>query len=284
MAISVRKRRRRVVLSLLFCGYIALMTFGGCADRLILYPSTEPVTMPGITHGPDATAPSGKVEIWTARAHGAQASEPQAFVLNFVGNASRGEYESAMVAEEWGDHPVEVWGVNYPGYGQSTGPAKLKSIPPAALAAYDALAVHASGRPIFVSGTSLGTAAALFVAANRSVAGIVLHNPPPLRRLILGRYGWWNLWLAAGPIAMAIPSELDSIANSRHVTAPAVFILAGRDSVVPPRFQQMVVDAYAGPKEIVRLPISDHNDRPEGADADAAALATNWLWDTSIRQ
>lgn len=277
MPVPPRKLRRRLTLLLLLCGYIALMTFGGCADRLILYPSTEPVAMPGIERGPDVTSFTGKVEIWTARAAAALASEPQAFVLNFIGNASRGEYEAAMVAEEWGAHPVEVWGVNYPGYGGSTGPAKLKSIPPAALAAYDALAAHAAGRPIYVSGTSLGTAVALYVAAHRPVAGIVLHNPPPLRNLILGRYGWWNLWLAAGPIAMAIPSELDSISNARRVSVPAVFVLAGRDTIVPPSYQHQVVSAYGGTKRIVDRPGADHNDPLQDADSVNVAAGIDWL-------
>lgn len=260
------------------------MSSCGVADRLILHPSNQPVTIPGVVRGPVVMAPSGKVEIWTTRSAAAESSGPQAFVLSFIGNASRAEHESAMVAEEWDAHPVEVWSVNYPGYGQSTGPAKLKAIPAAALAAYDELASHAAGRPIFVSGNSLGTAASLYVAANRPVAGVVLHNPPPLRRLILGHYGWWNLWLAAGPIAMAIPSELESVANAQHVKAPAVFVLAGRDEIVPARYHQMVVDAYAGPKKVVDFPDASHNDWPEGADAADVATATNWLWNLSAKK
>jgi pimeloyl-ACP methyl ester carboxylesterase len=260
------------------------MAFGGCADRLILHPTTEPVAMPGISRAPFATAPSGKIEIWTARSRGARDAEPRAFVLTFVGNASRGEFESAMAAEEWAAQPVEAWSVNYPGYGGSTGPARLRFIPPAALAAYDALAVHAAGRPIFLSGTSLGTAAALYVAANRPVAGIVLHNPPPLRSLILGRYGWWNLWLAAGPIALQVPSELDSVANARRVNVPAVFVLAGRDSIVPPRYQHKIVNACRGPRRIVNRPNADHNDPPEDNDAANVAAAIDWLWQTTAKK
>ncbi len=284
MSVSARKLRRRLTLFLLFCGYVLLMTSCGVADRLILHPSNQPVKIPGVTRGPDVTAPSGNVEIWTARSAGAESSDPQAFVLSFIGNASRAEYESALVAEEWNAHSVEVWSVNYPGYGQSTGPAKLKAIPAAALAAYDRLASHAAGRRIFLSGNSLGTAASLYVAANRPVAGLVLHNPPPLRRLILGHYGWWNLWLAACPIAMDVPSQLESMANARQVRAPAVFVLAGRDQIVPPRYHQMVVDAYAGPAKLVEFRDAGHNDWPEGADAAQVATATNWLWDLSVRK
>ena len=177
------------------------MAFGGCADRLILYPSTNRLQVRGTTRlevpVPGAGPP---IEVWTARSPGAgRRGAARAFVLEFIGNASRGEYMAAAAAEEWGVAPVEVWAVNYPGYGGSPGPARLASIPPAALAAYDALRHRAGDRPIFVSGQSLGTAAALHVAANRPVAGAVLWSPPPLRNMILTRFGWWNLWLAGRP-------------------------------------------------------------------------------------
>ena len=86
---------------------------------------------------------------------------------------------------------------------------------------------RAQGKRIFVTGRSLGTAAALYVAAHRPVAGLVLQNPPPLQSLILRRHGWWNLWLLAGPIAMQVPADLNSLRNAPKVTAPAVFVLAG---------------------------------------------------------
>jgi len=35
-------------------------------------------------------------------------------------------------------------------------------------------------------------------------ADLILTNPPPLRQLIMGHYGWWNLWLAAAPQAEII--------------------------------------------------------------------------------
>lgn len=278
----VPSRRRAGVLLALLVGYALLMAFGGCADRLILFPTTEPIALRGIARievGGDGAPP---VEVWTARSPGAAAGEPAAYCLEFVGNASRGEMMAAYTAEAWGDRPVEVWGVNYPGYGGSPGPARLKSIPPAALAAYDELAARAHGKPIFLIGQSLGSAATLHVAANRPCAGIVLTNPPPLRNMILTRFGWWNLWLLAGPVALAVPGELDSIANARRSTAPAIFILAGRDSVVPPKYQAKVFDAYAGEKRPIRVPEADHNDPLQGDGAAAFDVALDWMWGLAI--
>jgi pimeloyl-ACP methyl ester carboxylesterase len=270
-------RRRRFVYPSIYVLFL-LMTFAGCADRLILYPSTEPRRFNGIERRELALPSNARVEIWTARTRAVRNAEPDAFLLTFIGNADRAEAASYVWTQEWSKRSIEVWAVNYPGYGGSTGPARLKSIPPAALAAYDELSKHANGKPIFIAGQSLGTTAALHVAANRSVAGCILWSPPPLRNMILGHYGWWNLWLLAGPVALSIPSELDSLRNAPKVTAPAVFIETGRDSVVPLKFQRKVSAAFAGDKQIVRLPKSEHNAVLEGEALGQYDVALDWLW------
>jgi pimeloyl-ACP methyl ester carboxylesterase len=274
-----RRRRRVVVLAGLYLTFLA-MTIAGCTDRLILFPSTDPIEINGTERIEVSVPGSTPVEVWVARSRGVKsAGEPKAYVMEFVGNASRAEWMCSAVAEEWGDKPVEVWALNYPGYGGSPGPARLKSIPPAALAAFEAMAARANGRPVFLRGESLGTAAALYVAANRpGVSGLVLYNPPPLRSLILGRFGWWNLWLAAGPVALSIPDELDSLRIAPKVRAPAAFVLAGRDSVVPPKYQQKVVEAYAGERRLIHAPEADHNDELTGAAVDELVAAQAWLW------
>ncbi len=256
------------------------MLFGGCADRLILYPSTQALNIAGELPV-QVAAPGGKVEVWTERS--APGSEPVGFVLNFTGNASRGEIEAEMVADEWQGHAVEVWSMNYPGYGQSTGPAKLGSIPPAALAVYDQLAEHAGSRPIFLSGRSLGTTVALYVAAHRPAAGLLLQNPPPLQRLILQRHGWWNLWLLAGPVASGVPADLNSLRNGPRIHVPAVFVLAEKDTIVPPPYQQMVVAAYGGPKKVVTVLGADHNDPVAGQSAVDLVNAIDWLAGPALR-
>lgn len=279
MRLFPKSRTRRAAVVLTVAVYTLLMTFGGCADYFILYPTTDRFVVAG-THRREIAVPGGgPVEIWAARSAGARTREPEAFVLEFVGNASRAEAMADIVADEWGHRPVEVWAVNYPGYGGSPGPARLASIGPVALAAYDALKAHAGSRPIFVTGQSLGTAAALHVAAHRPVAGTVLWSPPPLRDMILRRFGWWNLWLVAGPIALQIPAELDSLRNARKVAAPGVFVATGRDTVVPLSYQIRVSDAYAGEKRYIRRAHSEHNDLLEGESIGEYQAALDWLWD-----
>jgi pimeloyl-ACP methyl ester carboxylesterase len=257
LARATRAARRWLIIYL-----AAALVLTGCADRLILFPSREPIDVPGAQRLV-IPGPAGPLEIWTMRS-AAVDREPRAYMIEFIGNAARAEDTVEYVCDQWRGRSVEVWALNYPGYGGSAGSAKLKYLAPAALAAYDAMKRRAGDRPTFISAHSIGTTAALYVAANRPVSGLILQNPPPLRRLIMGKFGWWNLWLAAGPVALAVPSDLDSIANARKSTSPAIFILAGADTIVPPEHQLKVADAYAGPKKFVRMPLAGHNDPVQG--------------------
>lgn len=254
-----------------------MIAFSHVGDRLILFPSTAP------THAGNAVRTfipnnGGRLEIWRAQSQIAQRrGRAEAFVLRFYGNADRADRWVALEAEAWDQRAVEVWGVNYPGYGGSTGPAHLDQIAPAALAAFDTLKAVAGDRPIIIFGGSIGTTAALHVAAHRSVAGVILHNPPPLRQMILRQFGWWNLWLLAGLVALQLPAELDSVRNAKATRAPAIFMLAERDEVVAPRFQRLVVSAYAGQKRVIRLAGAGHNSPVEGTAVADLHRALEWL-------
>jgi pimeloyl-ACP methyl ester carboxylesterase len=177
----------------------------------------------------------------------------------------------------WNHRAVEIWGMNYPGFGGSTGTARLSKIGPAALAAFDELKNRAGHRPIIPFGTSIGATAALHVAAQRPVTGIILQNPPPLREMILHRFGWWNLWMLAGPVALQIPKDLDSIKNAKAIDAPAIFLLAEHDEVVPPPYHRRAVDAYAGEKQVISLHDAYHNDPIEGNALVDLNDALDWL-------
>jgi pimeloyl-ACP methyl ester carboxylesterase len=177
----------------------------------------------------------------------------------------------------WNNRAVEIWGMNYPGFGGSTGTARLSKVGSAALAAFDELRRHAADTPIVPFGTSIGATAALHVAANRPVVGLILQNPPPLREMILRRFGWWNLWLLAGPVALQIPKNLDSVANAKAIHAPAIFLLAEKDEVVPARYHRLVVGAYAGEKRVISLRGAYHNDPIEGTALVDLSNALGWL-------
>lgn len=271
----MRRRSFAALLGAVSC--LALISSAPMADRLILFPTTDPLNPRGAIRK-SVPFEQGEVELWTAKSRIAQRrGRADTFILRFYGNADRADRWVAAEAEAWDDRAVEVWGMNYPGFGGSTGPARLARIAPAALAAFDVLKQEAGEQPIVPFGASLGTVAALHVAAHRPVAGLILHNPPALRQMILGQFGWWNLWLLAGPVAAKVPADLDNIANAKRVRVPAIFLLAENDEVVAPRWQKLVVDAYAGEKRVINLGGAHHNSPIEGAAVADLHKALDWL-------
>jgi alpha-beta hydrolase superfamily lysophospholipase len=260
--------------------YFAVMFLGHLPDHLILFPTKAPINAGGAVRKM-IPFQNGELEVWTAKSRRAQQQgRADIFILRFYGNADRADRWAALESEMWNDRAVEIWGMNYPGFGGSTGPVRLSRIGPAALAAFDELKQYAADRPVVPFGASIGATAALHVAANRPVAGVILHNPPPLREMILRQFGWWNLWLIAGPIALQIPRDLNSIENAKAMHAPAIFLLAEKDEVVAPRFHRLVVDAYAGKKRIIELHGAYHNDPIEGAALADLNDALDWLLPT----
>ncbi len=279
------------------------MLFGHLPDHLILFPTRSPIDA-GAAARRTIPFENGELEIWRAQSQSArQQGRADVFILRFYGNADRADRWPAMEADMWKDRAVEIWGMNYPGFGGSTGPARLARIGPAAVATFDVLRGHAANKsatesavpsgpmpssalrtaqataPIVLFGTSIGATAALHVAVSRptEIAGLILQNPPPLREMILRQFGWWNLWLLAGPVALQIPRDLDCIANARASRAPAIFLLAEKDEIVAPRFHRLVVPAYAGEKRIIELRGAHHNDPIEGAALADLNDALGWL-------
>ena len=243
----------RVVLLLVAAAVATAATGAGCADRFVL-PPVQDVRHDGAERRL-FRAGTGEVEAFIARSPGAAATKPAAYVLRFTGDAAGA---AKFTANRWGHRPVEVWVVNYPGYGGSTGPRTLRKLARVSLESFDELKRQAGDRPIFVEGFSLGTAPSLCVAARRPIAGLILQNPPPLKQLIVRRHGWWNLWLLAIPISLQVPTELDSVTNAPRCSPPAVFLVAEKDETIPMAFQHKIIDVYAGPKRVIDLQGAGH--------------------------
>jgi cephalosporin-C deacetylase-like acetyl esterase len=95
--------------------------------------------------------------------------------------------------------------------------------------------------------------------------------------VIQAQSGWWHFAWARAAITRQIPEVLDSIHNAAETRVPAVFVVALQDRIVPAMCQQQIIDAYAGPKQVLDRPQADH-DTPlhEGDEQQLRALAA-WL-------
>jgi len=239
----------------------------GCADRLLLHP-TRGAIAPPLGSRAEIVFRDGVLDVVRFNT---PRGAPRARVIVFTGNGGRAEFELVAAAQLFNDQPVELIAVNPPGYGRSSGAAELESLVPAAISVYDALEAEDPKLPIIVYGNSMGGAVALGLAAQRSVIGLVLRNPPPLRRLILVRHGWWNLWLLALPVAYSVPSELDAVLNAPKIEVPVAFLRASRDEIVPPPYQAAIFDRLAATATLIEYD-GGHND-PLDSNAITAARA-----------
>ena len=263
-------------------GVVALIcgVCGGCTN-LLLSPSRNRMNAPGETERKISLPGGASVQVWTTRSAGAEGREPKAYVLRFCSNGERAEDAGWSEGQTWEDLPVEIWAMNYPGFGGSSGQGTMSAIPPAALATYDALRQQAGGKPIFLSGANIGSAVSLYVATQRPPVGLILRSPPPIKEAVLGT-GWWNFWVLAGPIAAQVPPQLDSIKNARRVTDPAVFVIEGTDHAVSRKYQRLVSAAYAGEKRVIVNEPTRHSSPAAGAAEKKLESDLHWLWSRAM--
>src|SRR5260221_587468 len=148
---------------------VSVMCAGCLADKILLWPPHDESAYPeGRRMLADA---GGAIEVFVTPS---PSGEPDAFVLAMFGNGEVADAPSIELAVMLAEHGmrVEVWGVNYPGYGRSAGRASLDGVARSARRGYAELARRAAGKPIIVFGSSMGTTAALHLAATVRIAGV----------------------------------------------------------------------------------------------------------------
>lgn len=225
-------------------------------DRLLYLPARTPV---------DQLARGG-LKAWpSAQGFRGLVAEPAGTVRGtavvFHGNAGhaghRAFYVQALAPLGW-----RVILAEYPGYGPRPGP------PGEAVFTADAVETLAQlqgqyGAPLLLIGESLGAAVAATAAARQPdlVAGLLLITPwDRLASVAAHHYPWL-------PVRWLLRDDFDSAAALQGFDRPVAVAVAARDSIVPPRLGQALFDALAGPKRLLVIEDSDHNDWPARVDA-----------------
>ena len=176
-------------------------------------------------------------------------------VVAFVGNGEdlRSGLGHALRFPAYGQHGIVV---EYPGYGDSDGSPTRDAV----LAAAEAAVAYAESRfgplPRTAVGTSLGTFAAVHLAARGLVDRIVLRAPPvSIERAGRERYPWL-------PIGWFLRHPFDSGALAAEVTVPALILHGDRDRIVPVDHGRDLAARLGGPTEFVLAEGYGHNNIP----------------------
>ena len=143
--------------------------------------------------------------------------------------------------------------IDYPGYGKSDGSASEGGCYRAADAAYEHLTGQGySPEQIVLYGESLGTAAAVDLAARKPSAGVVLEAPFPSARAVAAR-----VLPFLGPLVVSGLDTGDKVAN---IKAP-VFVLHGtQDQVIAYDLGQEVFELANEPKRFWAVEGAHHSD------------------------
>jgi hypothetical protein len=189
----------------------------------------------------------------------------------FHGNAGhaghRSFYVGALAPMGW-----RVVLAEYPGYGPRPGPVGEASLVDDA-AATVALAHRQFGAPLLVIGESLGAAVAAAAAAKQRdlSAGLLLITPwDKLESAASHHYPWL-------PVRWMLRDDYDTRDKLARFDRPVVIAVAEQDRIVPAALGTALHAALPGPKHLLSIARSGHNDWPGLVDAawwrDAVALA-----------
>jgi len=242
-------------------------------DRLIFYPQPAPGMQPGamdvaISEVRIATADGLSLRGWLAKPL-AIGDRRLPLAIYFGGNAEEISYMAALAGRLPG---WSLLAVNYRGYGGNPGS------PSEAAMFADALSLHAwaTARPdldparIVAIGRSLGSGVAVYLAAERPLAGVVLVTPyDSLRAVAQQIYPY-------APVSLLLRHQFDSIGRAPRISTPLLMLAAQRDNVVPVAHARALFEKWAGPKTLREFSRAGHNDLdadPEYWKAIAAFLA-----------
>jgi len=104
-----------------------------------------------------------------------------------------------------------------------------------------------------VFGRSLGSGAAVALATERQVSGVVLVTPfDSLVEVAKHHYPYL-------PVRLMLRHPFDSATHAPMLTMPILCIAAARDDVIPVERARAIFEAWGGPKQWVELKGADHN-------------------------
>lgn len=178
-------------------------------------------------------------------------SDSRLVVIRFLGCRGRAELSTLDPVDRLPTPTpdFQVWTLNPPGYGKSDGNADFSHY----LAAADAIARYFSGVPsdkLVITGKSIGSIGAMFVAARLQPRLTILKNVIPLLQLPK-RYGALG---RAAPFILHerfFPTALDVMANARNVRSNGLFLISKADSMSPPAYQEEIAETFAGKKSLL---------------------------------
>jgi len=177
-------------------------------------------------------------------------------IVYFGGNAEQVVLGAADISEQFPEHTAYL--MNYRGYANSTGDPTEENLYADALHLYDEIKKrHAD---VVVSGRSLGTGIATFLASSRrAVNHLVLITPyDSIHSIAQNRFPIY-------PISLLLKDKYDSLSRTAEIDSDVLIVLAEHDNIIPAKHSSRLVTAFSEEQSeqqvtVKTIPDSGHND------------------------
>ena len=179
--------------------------------------------------------------------------QPKGVVLYFHGNKENITHY-AKAAPDFTNRGYEVWMIDYPGFGKSTGDFTEQRLYDWALVFYKLAQAHYRKDSIIIYGKSMGTGIAAQLATIRDCKALILEAPYYSFPSIIGS------WLPVYPLNKMIKFKLPTYQYLQGVTNPIVIFHGSSDNTIPYRNSKRLKQCLKPTDEYVTIEGGKHND------------------------
>jgi pimeloyl-ACP methyl ester carboxylesterase len=176
-------------------------------------------------------------------------------LIFFYGNGDNLANMSSICLD-WRLLGTNVLGVEYPGYGMSSGSPGEEPFYAAADAAYDYLVQRSDidKTRIIPVGQSLGTGVAVELATRKPVAGLILLSPyTSMKDMAQNMFPWL-------PTGLILKHHFNNEQKIGSLQIPVLIVHGKHDSLIPPEMSKRLAHAAAKASVTLTLVNTDHND------------------------
>jgi pimeloyl-ACP methyl ester carboxylesterase len=209
--------------------------------------------------------PSGQIIGWKLPA----TSSPIASVLITHGNAGCAIDRGYFAGPIHDAAPVDVYILEYPGYGSREGSPDKRSF---LAAGEEAFGLLTDGQPNYLVSESIGAGVACYLARAHStkIAGLVLFMPYHDLASVAQRK------MPLLPAYLLLLDRFNPAECLRDYRGPVKIVLAGADEIIPVESGRRLFEGYPGPKNLQIIPGAHHNDIAEQSPAWWKEVFTFW--------
>jgi pimeloyl-ACP methyl ester carboxylesterase len=174
-------------------------------------------------------------------------------VLYFHGNRKNiGWY--ARYSAPFTSAGYELWMVDYPGYGKSTGERSEENLYDFALQLYKLARSRYPADSIIIYGKSLGTGIAAHLASHQSCRRVILETPYYSLGSIV------SSWLPIYPMEMMTRIKIPTYEYVQYIGAPLSIFHGTSDWTIPYRNARRLLPYLKKTDEFITVPGGSHND------------------------